>query len=175
MDDQKRVARRICGRLKIQDRRLGEGIQQLAAVLASPQKLSLSTSRGLTKKNEKKSKNESLPRLSTFSDSVSQVSESVFSETTAALFAEIDQKLQELVLKEDPEQFKKVLAASIPTDIPNGLRKPTFLTVQGFPVKILSCGARGPPGCRRAPAKAGQYVVENPSCALLAGAFARLA
>ena len=71
---------------------------------------------------------EDLPTLSTFPSSVSQsqVSESVFSETSAAPFFEIDQKLQELVFKEEAEHFKKIPAANIPTDIPDELKHAPF-------------------------------------------------
>lgn len=62
------------------------------------------------------------PSLSRFTSNASEVSESVFSERSAAPFAELDRKLEKLVLEEEPEKVKNIPAADIPTEISDELK-----------------------------------------------------
>ena len=62
------------------------------------------------------------PSLSRFTSNASEVSESVFSERSAAPFAELDRKLEKLVLEEEPEKVKDIPAADIPTEIPDEIK-----------------------------------------------------
>ncbi len=62
------------------------------------------------------------PSLSTFPSNLSEVSESVFSERSAAPWAELDRKLEKLVIEKEPGQVKNIPAAEIPTEIPDELK-----------------------------------------------------
>ena len=62
------------------------------------------------------------PSLSRFTSNTSEVSESVFSEGSAAPWAELDRKLEKLVLEEEPKKVKNIPAADIPTEIPDELK-----------------------------------------------------
>ena len=65
-------------------------------------------------------------RVASFQSGVSEISESVFSETSAAPFAEIDRRLEQFVLQTEPDAFKKGPAANIPTEIPQELRQQPY-------------------------------------------------
>jgi hypothetical protein len=65
-------------------------------------------------------------QLSRFASNISGVSESVFSETSAAPYSEIDRRLETFISQTESGPFEKHPASNIPTVIPDELKKTPF-------------------------------------------------